>query len=232
MNDFKTPVELKDDEELILEVRHYFFVFLPHLIIGFLIMVIDFFLLYFLFRQGIWGIVIFVIILAISLFYLFRVVFFWKKNYIIITSRRIIDNDRQGFFQKKVSEIPFEKVNNVLYSSKGMWQHLLKYGNIEIQLIGSEKPLIIYNIKDPEDIQKLLNELIEKFLKTEPNQKQADFENPRVREIVEQIKSFEKTEQKKIYNELKKSLFPKQESGLVKKEKDEFLEGYWKRESI
>lgn len=232
MNDFKTPVELKDDEELILEVRHYFFVFLPHLIISFSIMIIDFFLLYFLFRQGIWGIVIFVIILAISLFYLFRVVFFWKKNYIIITSRRIIDNDRQGFFQKKVSEIPFEKVNNVLYSSKGMWQHLLKYGNIEIQLIGSEKPLIIYNIKDPEDIQKLLNELIEKFSKTEPNKKQADSENPRIREIVEQIKSLENAEQKKIYNELKKSLFPKQKSGLVKKEKDEFLEGYWKRESI
>jgi len=32
MPKFDTPIQLKDDEELVLEVRHYFLMFLPHLI--------------------------------------------------------------------------------------------------------------------------------------------------------------------------------------------------------
>ncbi len=239
MPKFNTPIQLKDDEELVLEVRHYFLMFLPHLIISVLIIIIDFFLLFFLFNRGTWGVWVFLLILLISILYIFKIVFFWKKNYFVISSQRIIDYDQQGFFNKKVSEIPFEKVRDMSFNSKGLWQTLYKYGNIRIKLMGSERPLVLYNIKDPEDIHKLLSELVRKYKpKTEIEEGKEDLETAQeVLNLLKKIKTLSTDEQEKIYFALKQSLNKNNKDKLVikengKKVNDKILEDYWKEQSI
>ena len=242
MKNFNKPIPIEGDEELILEVRHFFGVFIPHLMVSFLIVVIDFFLLFVLFKQGTWGVLIFLLVLFIALFYIVRVMFFWFKNRFIITSNRIIDYERLGFFNKKVSEITLDKVRDVSYSSKGFWQHLLKYGNIRLQLIHTETPLILYNIKDPEDIQQLINEKlnnkgIKKIEDIDEDENEDNAEGEEIPEILEEINSLDKESQKEIYYFLKKKLFSRndkkpEKSKKDKKNKDKFLEDYWKEESI
>jgi len=168
-------------------------------------------------------------------------VYFWKKNYFVISSQRIIDYDQQGFFNKKVSEIPFEKIRDLSFNSKGLWQTLYKYGNIRIQLMGSERPLVLYNIKDPEDIHRLLSELVRKYepkTETEMEEGEDGLETAQeVLDLLEKMKTLSTDDQEKIYYALKKNLDRKPEKKVVKdeknkKNKDKILEDYWKEQSI
>ncbi|HUT22244.1 MAG TPA: PH domain-containing protein [Candidatus Bipolaricaulota bacterium] len=241
MTKFQLPYKLEEDEDYILKVRHHFLVFLPHLLISFAIIVIDFFLLFFLFKNGAIGGIIFLAVLAISVFYVLKVVFFWHKNAFIITSKRIIDFDQQGLFTKKVSSYPFEQIREIACATKGLWQTMFKYGNLEILFFGNEHPIELYNLKDVEDLQKLLLTLIEKSTekKSAVEPKEADeAESPdeETEDILSRIERLPETERKKIYSRLKKEPAAEEKNEDKSKNKgknrDQFLEDYWKEESI
>lgn len=244
------PIKLDEDEDLVLKVHHYFLVFIPHLLITFLIIVLDFFLLFVLFKQGQWGVYVFLAILLICILYVLRIIFFWYKNSFVITSKRLIDFDQQGLFKKQVSDLSFEKIRDVSYSIRGIWQTMHKYGNVQIQLEGTDRSFELFNIKDPEDIQKLISELIRKFKPTEQvlededneeGERETQTDNSTIEEVLAKIGSLNADEQKKVYEVLKKNLFGKQEESALKSaekaeekpdQKDKFLEDYWKQESI
>lgn len=241
MEKFQTPIKLKEDEEFVLKVHHYFLVFVPHLLLSLLIFVLDFFLLYFLFRQGAWGVYVFLLVLLITLFYFFRILFFWYKNIFVITDKRLVDFDQQGFFNKKVSEIPFNKIRDVSFHRKGLWQTMCKYGDLHIHMKESDKPIKLYNIKDTEDLQELMNKLINKKSvektenviekETEPEEK----DDSEMLKLYDKIEKLDESEKAQIYKELKRDMSKKGKiipKEVKKEQKDKFLEDLWKEDSL
>jgi uncharacterized membrane protein YdbT with pleckstrin-like domain len=57
----------------------------------------------------------------------------WYYSVYIITNQRLIDIQQKGFFNRKVSEVGFEKVQSINYHIKGIEGALLKFGDISVQ---------------------------------------------------------------------------------------------------
>ncbi|MDP2683921.1 MAG: PH domain-containing protein [bacterium] len=154
---------IKDDEQLITMVRKYLFVFSSQLTFGVIIIIASFFFLYPLFNWGLWGVLIFFIIILLGIFIIFRVVYVYSFNVFIITDQRIIDVDQRGFFDRIVSETTYEKIQDVSFRLKGMMQTILHYGSVVIQTAGNQANIELHGVKDPEKIHQIIVDIQREF---------------------------------------------------------------------
>jgi hypothetical protein len=158
---FFKKINLRSDEEVIIVLHHHPIGYLKQIIITIFIILLSFFLMYPLFNyfEQI-GVALFAALLLTGLIYGSREFFIWYNNVFIITNQRIIDNDQRGFFERIVSEVPYEKIADISYSVKGFWQTILKLGTIKIKAEGVD--LILKNIKGVVKINQILIDLIRK----------------------------------------------------------------------
>lgn len=64
----------------------------------------------------------------------------WLDYYLdvwIITTQRIIDIEQRGLFNREISEISLERVQNVTVEIPGFLATVLKFGNLKIQTAGA-----------------------------------------------------------------------------------------------
>jgi membrane protein YdbS with pleckstrin-like domain len=152
-------INLKPGEEVVRVVRHYALILWPKILAVFLLLTLPFFFLFPLFKFGYWGVAIFLFLILLGLVYGLRILVVWYYNVFIITNQRIIDLNQRGFFERVVSEASYEKVQDVSYRIKGVWQVILRYGAVRIQTAGASVELEIQNVKNPEKIQELIGDL-------------------------------------------------------------------------
>jgi uncharacterized membrane protein YdbT with pleckstrin-like domain len=174
-------LNLKEDEEVIEIVHQYLLTYWPSIFLVMFLILAPFFFLFPLFSLGFWGIVIFLFSLIVGIIYGLRKFIIWYFNVFVITNQRIIDIDQRGFFDRIVSEAPYEKIQDVSYRIKGLIKTLFHYGNIQIQTAGSQVCLELKDIKEPEKIQALIamyqNERKKKITENLQNVNENDFEN-------------------------------------------------------
>jgi len=140
---------LRDGERVVYIIRHWIGLLVPNFVVCFLIIVLDFFLMYYLFMRGFMGVVAFFGILIIVGAYLGRLIFLWRRNVLIITNQRLIDWEQTGFFNQMLQEITFDEIEKIEGKNNGFWGKLLKFGNLIIKIDNEKIPLELYNIKDP-----------------------------------------------------------------------------------
>ncbi|MBI2984572.1 MAG: PH domain-containing protein [Candidatus Kerfeldbacteria bacterium] len=151
--------QLKEGEELVQLVRPYALTLVPPLVGSGLLMVADFFLLAWWFQWRGWGALGFGVVLAIAVWSGLRALYVWSRNVLLITNQRIIDIDQQGFFQRTVAEAAYDKIQDVRYASRGLWQTLFRFGSIVVQTAGTTTNLELSGVKDPVTIQQLITDL-------------------------------------------------------------------------
>lgn len=144
---------------MIAVVRHYGLTFWPQILAIFLLLTLPFFFLFPLFRWGYWGVALFGAPLLLGVVYAFRVLITWYYNAFIITNCRVIDIDQRGFFERIVSEALYEKIQDVSYRRKGIWQTIFRYGDVMIQVAGGDIGLEIKKVRAPEKTQQLISDL-------------------------------------------------------------------------
>lgn len=152
-------INLKAGEEVVSVVRHDVLTLWLRILAAFLLIVLPFFLIFPLFKMGYWGVVIFLFLIALGLAYGLRVFVVWYYNAFIITNQRIIDIDQRGFFERIVSEAPYEKIQDASYRVRGIFGTVFHYGDVRIQTAGATVELEIHNISCPETIQQLIVDL-------------------------------------------------------------------------
>lgn len=157
------PIKLEKTEQIILIARRHGIVYFWWWILVFLLIVAPFFFMFWLFRHGIWGQMAFFSGLTIGLFILVRTVFLWKKNSAIITTHRIADIDQRGFFDKCVTEIAYDQLDNVSGHIKGFWGTLWRYGVVSIQNANGQMEIVLDKIKQPVYVQQKINEMRKNF---------------------------------------------------------------------
>ena len=77
-------------------------------------------------------------------------------NTVIITGERLIDNEQEGFFNRKISELHTHRVQDVSVHTLGIIKTLLHFGDIEVQTAAAEKQFIFRNIPDPEKVKDVI----------------------------------------------------------------------------
>ena len=102
--------------------------------------------------------IIFIILALMGFFCLGRIILLWHYNSFILTNRRAILIKQKGLFDRQVSEIDYQKIEDVAYRIKGLKQTIFRYGSIKIQNNSSEMVMIVGNIPKPQELQQeLLN---------------------------------------------------------------------------
>ncbi len=84
----------------------------------------------------------------------------WTDYYLdlwIITNKRIISIDQQGFFRRSVSSFRFERLQDITVDIHGFIETLLDFGKIKADTAGHE-PFIIRGIPNPRGVKSLIFE--------------------------------------------------------------------------
>ena len=155
---FAKKISLRPDEEMVAILHHHPITYLKQIFITVVLILAAFFLMFELFSWGGIGVALFLALLSTGLIYGGREFFTWYSNVFIITTERIIDIDQKGFLHKTVSEISYDKIQDISYSVIGLKQTIFKLGTIKIQATGAA--LLIKSIKEPAKVNQLLADMV------------------------------------------------------------------------
>lgn len=149
-----------EQEKIDKVVFHHPMIVAPHLAVCVLILLLNFFLMYYLFLQGWWGIAIFCLIIFVVVFYVFRVFFLFRRNKVVITNERIVDFEQISFFERFVNEFSYAKIKEAKAAIRGIGPTLFHYGNLRLFLKEDVGPFELYRIPEPLRLQNKINDYI------------------------------------------------------------------------
>ncbi|HEX9664289.1 MAG TPA: PH domain-containing protein [Patescibacteria group bacterium] len=154
-------ISLNEDEEVYKVIRRYWLNYFFAIFVTFILITLPFILIVPLFQRGRWGMGLFFIILIFGLLSGLRTFISWYYNVFIVTSQRVIDIDQRGFFNKVVWDTELDRIHDITYSKKGIWQTIFNYGNVQILTSGSLAKIEIINIKQPQKIKEAIKSIRE-----------------------------------------------------------------------
>lgn len=80
----------------------------------------------------------------------------------IITSQRIVNVEQKGLFTRKVSELRYEKIQDVTTEVNGFIPTIINYGDVHVQTAGEEGEFLFRTVSDPYQIKNIIMELQKK----------------------------------------------------------------------
>lgn len=152
--------QLKPGEKVVQEITHHFIIIFPHIFICLIILILDFFLMYFLFLQGWWGVALFAAVVVLVAFYVLRLIFLYKHNKLLVTNQRVVDFERVSFFEQFVSEYNLSQIKEVEAVVRGIWPRIFRYGGLRLKLYQEVAPFEVYKVGYPLKLKELIEGLM------------------------------------------------------------------------
>ena len=201
-------INLGAGEKPISVIRHYGLIFCPQILAIFLLLALSFFFLFPLFSWGYWGEALFFFFILLDVVYALKTFIIWYYNAFVVTNRRVVDIDQRGFFERIVSEAPYEKIQDVSYRRKGIWQTIFRYGDVRIQMVDASAGLEMRNVRGPEKVQELISRLAHLETKKQKLAQDENFDEPEVTPpdeeelatIIKSIGDFEENQLERLDN--------------------------------
>ncbi len=163
-------LHLEADEHIILEVRKHWIVFLSYAV-GLLFSALAPFII-FAFIQIIFPNVgnlnipgnvtaLFLFFYCLWLLFLWASFFInWTKYYLdvwYVTEKRIIAVDQRSIFDRAISNLRFDKIQDVTIDVRGILPTLLKFGDVKVQTAGEDNyEFSMTSVRKPEDVRKVI----------------------------------------------------------------------------
>lgn len=97
---------------------------------------------------------------TITFGYFFQNFFNWFFNVYIISDKKIVDVDFQGFLYKKISEAPLSSIEDVTSTISGTVGVLFNIGNIYIQTAAENREFEFDGVSDPAKIRDIISDLV------------------------------------------------------------------------
>jgi len=163
-------LHLDTDENVILEVRRHWIVFIGH-IISFLFFAVLPIILYILahifsvpfigeLSQGLLLKVVAIVYLIWLLSFWLSFVITWTKYYLdvwYVTEKRIIDIEQQRIFHREVSNLRFDKIQDVTVEVKGFLATWLDFGSIKVQTAAEDsRDFYMTYVAHPERVKQVI----------------------------------------------------------------------------
>lgn len=124
---------LRPNERVTAVVRRHAMTCVVPLLFLFGILLLDVFFMAQLFMLGTFGVSVFFGLIALLAIAAVRVWILWKSNTLILTTMRVIDVDRSGFFSWTVSEADIDDLQDVVVHRRGLLDVLARTGTLEMQ---------------------------------------------------------------------------------------------------
>lgn len=90
--------------------------------------------------------------------------FLWIDYYFdvwIVTNERIVNVEQKGLFDRQVSELRFNRVQDVTSTVEGLIPTMLNYGDVAVQTAGETERFLFRQVPDPNRIKDLVMRLSE-----------------------------------------------------------------------
>lgn len=153
--------ELKPHEEILSTVHQSIVPNVWKFLLYALWLLIPFFFLFPLFREGVIGAVIFFLLVITGLLFFLRAYVRWFGTVLILTDKRVVDIDQRGYFDRIVTEASYNQIDEASYRVKGFWSTVFRYGSIRLDLAGSAADIEFEKISRPARVHDLINDLRE-----------------------------------------------------------------------
>lgn len=158
-------IQLRNGEEIIAVIHPYWLKRGWRYILGAIFIFASFFFIFWLFRQGFWGYVMFVFGVMIGVHLIFTAWFFRRTNCLVITSERIVDITRLGWFDEVISSANYFEIKDVSIRKKGVFANIFNYGAITVQTKNQQVVLELPDIRNPVKVYNLIFEISEESRK-------------------------------------------------------------------
>jgi uncharacterized membrane protein YdbT with pleckstrin-like domain len=145
-------IDLYSGETVVYTVRKHWFVLLGPILLALLILFLPLFFLSFNIPEGFisikvsdadrTGSILWIFYLTILLFTWISLFVRWTQYYLnmwIITDKRVIEAQQNGFFNREVSSIPFDKIQDIIIETKGLFPTIFNFGSLEIETAGDKE---------------------------------------------------------------------------------------------
>ena len=86
----------------------------------------------------------------------------WFFNIYIVTNERLVDIDFFYLLYKKFAEAELVKIQDISYTSGGIFATIFNYGNVTIETAGEAPNLVFEKIPNPEQVVETVRSLTEK----------------------------------------------------------------------
>jgi uncharacterized membrane protein YdbT with pleckstrin-like domain len=201
-------VKLADDEEVLTIARNHWVTRVGALSLAFLLVALPFFLMVPLISAGKVGLAVFAVMVVVGVFLGARTSFLMYWNAFVVTSRRVIDIDQRGFFSRTVSEAPFERIQDVTYSVKGLFAALMGYGTLTLQTAGTAANLELPHAMDP----KVLHHIITSAMAEQRSRRPAEEggRSGKVTQLLEAASELNDAEARAFLVAIQKAVAPKE----------------------
>lgn len=77
----------------------------------------------------------------------------WLTSHFVVTSDRVLH--RSGWLAKQSIEIPLEQINDIKFT-QGVFERMVKAGDIQIRSASNDSPTTFEDVRDPEEVQKAI----------------------------------------------------------------------------
>ena len=87
---------------------------------------------------------------------------FWVDYYLdilVVTDKRIVDIEQIGFFNRRVSTVRLEKIQDITIAVRGILGSMLKFGEIRIQSAGEAREFLMKDVPNPYHIKETVLKL-------------------------------------------------------------------------
>ena len=160
----KRKINLRENESIVRTVHRYTLVDWWRYVLGFAFLAAASFWMFQLFSYKYWGYTAYGILILTGLYTLFRTWFFGYFNALIISTERIVDLHRQGWFDVTMSSISYKDIKDVLVRKKGVCANIFDYGTVITQSKSEQFVLEVIKTKNPAELQTLLQDLQEQYI--------------------------------------------------------------------
>ncbi len=151
--------QLQSGEDLVQVIRRHPITMFPAIGGGGFIILLDFFFIAWWFKHHQWGALGFFALAILGVSFIVRGVYIWSHNVLAVTTKRVIDIDQQGFFERHVAETTYDKIQDVRYTIRGFWPTILRFGTVLVQTAGTTTNLEMDAVRRPVDVQRLITDL-------------------------------------------------------------------------
>lgn len=78
----------------------------------------------------------------------------WRNDYMLVTDATVtLVHQRPLWLQSERDQVLLRQVDNVIAESTGFWERLLRYGDVQLSLVGADQHKIFNNVPMPLDVQ-------------------------------------------------------------------------------
>jgi uncharacterized membrane protein YdbT with pleckstrin-like domain len=109
----------------------------------------------------------------VAIFIWIFIFFIWIDYYFdiwIIASEKIVNIEQKGLFVRSVSELKFERIQDVTVEVNGFIPTILNYGDVYIQTAGETERFIFRQVPDPYGLKDLIMGLQKEQIAEETNE--------------------------------------------------------------